>query len=164
MISIIIPVYNAEKYLGKCLDSILNQTYSDFEIIIVNDGSSDSSDSICKKYMLDEPRIQYIIQKNQGVSAARNTGIKRAKGEYLLFVDADDTIDSLMLKKMLESIEDKKSDMVYVGFEVLGNNLRNNDTQNLEECFEKKHGVMTNKEAIEHTITTIENKVFFGYE
>ena len=94
MISVIIPVYNGEKYLEECLDSILNQIYTNFEIIIVNDGSTDNSLKICRKYQKKDKRIRIINTENHGVSHARNIGIKESKGDYITFVDCDDKINS----------------------------------------------------------------------
>lgn len=104
-ISVILPVYNVEKYLEKCLDSILNQTFDDFELICIDDGSTDTSLSILEKYINIDNRITIIIQKNQGAGAARNKGIDIAKGKYLSFLDADDYIESTMLQKMYEQCE-----------------------------------------------------------
>ena len=92
LISIIIPFYNAEQYLAECLDSILGQTYGNLEIILVNDGSVDASREICRQYQEQDNRIVFIEQENAGVSAARNQGIGMASGEYVMFVDADDSI------------------------------------------------------------------------
>ena len=92
MVSIIVPVYNVEEYLRECVDSILNQTYSDVEVILVDDGSTDQSGNICDEYAKMDSRIKMIHKKNGGVSAARNTGIGEASGEYLMFVDSDDAI------------------------------------------------------------------------
>ena len=93
LISIIVPVYNVEKYLSKCLDSIINQTYKNLEIILIDDGSTDKSGEICDKYKNEDKRIIVIHQLNGGVSAARNTGIGVAKGRYILFIDSDDWIE-----------------------------------------------------------------------
>ncbi len=92
MISIIIPVYNTEKYLARCIDSVLASTYSYFEIILINDGSDDRSLEICREYGDRDSRIKVITQENQGVSAARNRGIKESSGEWIVFVDSDDVI------------------------------------------------------------------------
>ena len=83
MISIIIPVYNVEKYLRVCLDSVINQSYSDYEVILVDDGSTDSSPAICDEYCSKDSRFQVIHQENMGLASARNTGIRAAKGEFL---------------------------------------------------------------------------------
>ena len=90
MISIIVPVYNVEAYLPQCLDSLINQTYQDLEIICVNDGSTDGSLEILQKYQSKDKRIKVVSQKNQGLSGARNTGISQATGEWIMFVDSDD--------------------------------------------------------------------------
>lgn len=92
LISIIVPVYNAEKYLQKCLDSILEQTYQNLEIIIVNDGSTDNSGQICQEYEKKDSRIIYIEKENGGVSDTRNTGLDRMTGSYVTFVDSDDWV------------------------------------------------------------------------
>lgn len=93
MISIIVPVYNVEKYLSKCLDSLVRQTYRDIEIICVNDGSTDNSQEILEKYAATDERVVIVCQENQGLSGARNTGIDAARGEWIMFVDSDDWID-----------------------------------------------------------------------
>lgn len=102
-VSIIIPVYNVEKYLRKCLDSVVNQTCKDIEIIIINDGSTDNSLEICKEYSKNDPRIELIDKKNEGVSKARNTGLACATGEYVCFVDSDDWIELNMIEKLYNS-------------------------------------------------------------
>ena len=101
-ISIIVPVYNCAKYIKKCLDSLINQTFKNIEIILVNDGSTDNSEEIIQSY--DDNRIVYIKQKNQGPSAARNLGIDLAKGEYIGFVDSDDWIDADYYEKLYNAI------------------------------------------------------------
>lgn len=99
LISVIVPVYNSEKYLSECLDSILNQTMGDIEVIGVNDGSCDRSSEILLHYADQDSRIRFLSQKNQGVAAARNRGIKEARGKYLYFVDSDDTIAPMLCEK-----------------------------------------------------------------
>lgn len=104
LISIIVPVYNAEKYLEQCVDSIINQTYTNLEIILVNDGSKDSSRKICDNYAKNDSRIIVIHKANEGVSATRNRGIDIANGSYIMFVDSDDWIDSDMCEILLASL------------------------------------------------------------
>ena len=99
-ISIIVPVYNVEKYVKKCLESISNQTYKNIEIIIVNDGATDSSESICKEFVESEDRAKLYTKENGGLSSARNHGIKFATGKYVLFIDSDDYIDEGMVEEL----------------------------------------------------------------
>lgn len=122
MISIIIPVYNAEKYLEKCLDSILSQTYKDFEVLLINDGSQDNSKSICEKYQMEDKRFTLINKENGGPSSARNLGIKDAKGEYLSFIDSDDFISEDFYEKLVNSIEQNNSDIAFCKYVLFGGN------------------------------------------
>lgn len=115
LISVIIPVYNAEKYLGKCLDSIVRQDYRELEIIIVDDGSTDGSFSICKEYAANDKRIRLIHQENGGLVKARKSGITAATGDYIGFVDADDHIDTGMYSGLLKVIDKNMPDMVLFG-------------------------------------------------
>lgn len=110
-VSVIIPVYNAEVYLKSCIESIQNQTFKDIEIIIVNDGSTDNSLSICLDYAKTDNRIVVINKPNGGVSSARNAGIQVAKGEYIGFVDADDWIEPEMYESMYHQIKHDQSDI-----------------------------------------------------
>lgn len=114
-ISIIVPVYNCEKYIGTCIESIQGQTYQNLEIILVNDGSKDGSGEICRSYVVHDARIQYIEQENQGVSAARNHGIKKATGTFVMFVDADDTITNDACEKLAGHITEG-IDLILCGF------------------------------------------------
>lgn len=110
-ISVIIPVYNCEKYLSVCLDSVVLQTYNNLEIICVDDGSKDNSLKILKKYEQKDCRIKVITQKNQGQSAARNTGLKQATGDYISFIDADDWVSLSLYKKFVEKIKKTGADI-----------------------------------------------------
>lgn len=112
MISVIIPVYNAEKYLSKCIDSVLNQTYQDLEIILVNDGSTDDSEKILEKYRSRDSRIVIINKDNGGASTARNVGLDTAHGEYITFVDSDDTISPYYLEILHNCALNDGSDFV----------------------------------------------------
>lgn len=107
MISIVIPIYNAREHLPKCIESILEQGYSDFELLLINDGSTDNSLEICNKYAEEDKRIKVIAKKNGGVSSARNLGIENATGEHITFIDSDDVLSkdalSLMHKKTTEA-------------------------------------------------------------
>ena len=110
-ISVVFPVYNVQKYLRQSLDSLINQTFSDFEIICVNDGSTDSSLEILESYARLDSRIKIITQENRGLSGARNTGIKIATGEYILFVDSDDWLELDALEKLAVHVDKFKSDI-----------------------------------------------------
>lgn len=112
LISVIVPVYNGEKFIDQCINSITNQTLKDIEILIINDGSKDSTLDIIEKISKADSRIKIINQKNLGVSAARNNGISKARGKYIGFVDADDYIDKTMYEKMYEKAEEFNSDIV----------------------------------------------------
>ena len=112
MISIIIPVYNVSKYLRACLDSVINQTYKDLEIICINDGSTDDSLEILEEYANKDNRIIIIDKKNAGVSAARNDGIDKAKGEYLFCMDSDDYIDNNFIEVFYNNAKKNNSDLV----------------------------------------------------
>ena len=111
-VSVIIPVYNAEKYLHECLDSIVNQTLKEIEIICVNDGSTDNSLSILEEYRQKDNRITILTQENKGAGAARNAGLNIAKGEYLSFLDSDDYFDYTMLNKAYNKAVENNTDIV----------------------------------------------------
>lgn len=116
-ISIIVPVYNTEKYLHKCIDSILNQTFEDFELILVDDGSTDSSGAICDEYAKKDERIVVIHKENGGVSKARNVALDTAKGEYIGFVDSDDTINERMLEVLYNNLIESNAQVSVCGFD-----------------------------------------------
>ena len=100
LISIIVPVYKAEKHLSECIDSIISQTYENFELILIDDGSPDNSGKICDEYAEKDKRIRAIHKENGGVSSARNTGLDNASGEYITFIDSDDFVDKQYLEKL----------------------------------------------------------------
>lgn len=115
-ISIIVPVYNVESYINDCIESIINQVFKEFELILINDGSTDKSGEICDKYAENDNRIKVIHQINKGPGATRNLGIKLAKGEYIGFVDSDDTIDKEMYQEMYNLALKNKYDIVACGY------------------------------------------------
>lgn len=115
-VSIIVPIYNIEKYLRKCLDSIKAQTFTDFEVVMVNDGTPDSSAEIAREYVESDSRFRLINQENGGVGAARNTGLKNANGEYIVFVDGDDAIRENHLEKLTASAASCNPDIVCCGY------------------------------------------------
>ncbi len=111
LVSIIVPIYNVNKYLKRCLDSIINQDYANIEIILVDDGSTDNSGSICDYYKSKDPRIIVMHKQNEGVSIARNSGINIARGEYICFSDSDDLLQKNYVSLLLEGIVDNNADM-----------------------------------------------------
>lgn len=115
-VSVVVPVYNVELYLEKCINSILKQTYSDFEILLIDDGSTDHSGELCDRFAVLDKRIRVIHQKNEGLAEVRNIGIKNAKGSYILFVDSDDWIDQITIEKCLSIIEKYNADIVCFRF------------------------------------------------
>ena len=123
MISVIIPVYNVEKYLRECLDSVLRQTCSDFELLLIDDGSRDSSGKICDEYASKDSRISVIHKENGGVSAARNLGLQNAKGEWIAFVDADDVIADTYLEKLYNGIQEGDADVCLCKYNQLRENV-----------------------------------------
>lgn len=119
MISIIIPIYNAEDHLRKCIQSIIDQEYKNLEIILVNDGSTDSSKVICDEFRNIDSRIKVIHKENEGTSKTRQTGIEIAKGEYITFVDSDDYIHQEMYQRLIKEIQDKQADIIECGFNLV---------------------------------------------
>ena len=124
VLSIIIPVYNVEKYIYECLDSIIYQKncINDCEIILVNDGSTDSSGDICKKYAKKYKNIKYLSKKNGGLSDARNFGIENASGNYIWFIDSDDYIQKDCISKIVKAIKEKKTDVIVCQSKIVDDN------------------------------------------
>lgn len=119
LVSVLIPVYNTENYLNQCIDSVLNQTFSDFELILCNDGSTDNSGKICDDYRKIDERVQVIHKENEGNFAARRTLLEHATGKYVLFVDSDDWIASETLEKTVAFAEENQMDIVMFGHHVV---------------------------------------------
>lgn len=116
MISVIVPIYNVEKYLNRCIESIVNQTYRDLEIILVDDGSTDHCGEMCDDWVRKDERIKIIHKENGGLSDARNAGMKIANGNYIAFVDSDDWIDLFMYEHMMRIMNANQSEIVSCGF------------------------------------------------
>ena len=119
-VSIIVPIYNAEKYLKKCIDSLVNQTKKEIEIILINDGSTDNTENIIKEYK--DKRIKYFKNENQGIGKTRNFGIKKAKGNYIMFVDSDDYVELNACEELYKKAEKEKSDLVICDYYKVYNN------------------------------------------
>ena len=135
MISVIVPVYNVETYLEECLDSIQNQTYTDFEVLLVNDGSTDGSQAICERYCQADKRFRLINQSNQGQSVARNTGVAASRGEFIVFVDSDDVIKVNYLEELMKYMSDEV-DIVESKFTVNKNEFLAKNSKEIEILFE----------------------------
>lgn len=150
MISIIVPIYNVEKYLSKCIKSIINQTYKDLEIILVDDGSTDNSGKICDEFAIKDNRIKVIHKKNAGVSSARNQGLDKANGDYIAFVDSDDYIEKDMYEKMVNVMNKYDVDIVSCNYNHVNEKIEpffildkdeyiNNKTELIEKVFQYKN-------------------------
>lgn len=142
LISVIVPVYNVESYVAECIESIQNQTYMNLEIILVNDGSTDASGDICDQYAAYDERIQVIHKENAGVSAARDTGIESANGDYIGFVDSDDYIAPTMYEDMLKLMAEHDLDIIECTA------FRNNGDTNIEGCNDGSLEIFNRDEAL----------------
>lgn len=149
LVSIIIPVYNSELYLEKCLKSVTNQSLKDIEIIIINDGSTDNSRDIIERYAKNDKRIIFIDKENGGQSSARNSGLLKANGEYVAFIDSDDCVDENMIKDMYELCKSNKCDIAICDY----NMIFENDIQS------DKHNVFK----LTNEVVDIENMTGFEY-
>lgn len=163
LISIVVPVYNTEAYLKKCLDSIINQTYKNLEIILINDGSDDDSLEICREYEKKDKRIKVYNQKNKGVSYTRNKGIKLSSGKYIGFVDSDDIISLNMYEYLYKSITESNSKMSICDF------TRFSDSPLFEEVYKSKKlskitalkELLIDKEIASHVVDKLYLKTLF---
>ena len=153
-VSIIVPVYNAERTVGRCIESILNQEYTDFELLLVNDGSTDASGFLCDSYAAKDARIRVIHKKNGGVSAARNTALDLAQGTYLQFLDSDDWLTPDATSSLVRAAEDTGCDLIVADFyRVIGERV--SQKGDIDE-----DGVMTREEYAAHMM---ENPADFYY-
>ena len=154
MISIIIPVYNVAHYLEQCLESVINQTYNDWECILIDDGSKDNSGEICDKWGKIDSRFRIIHQINQGVSAARNRGIKESRGEYIVFIDSDDWVSPNYLKDMTDTFQ---SDLIVSG-------VIRHHSNNIESIYEpsQNHTFKLNNEGVRYLVDLNEKFLIFG--
>lgn len=153
--SIIVPVYNVENYLSKCIESIINQTNQEFELLLINDGTKDNSQKIIDTYVNKYPdKIQSFIKKNGGLSDTRNYGVERAKGEYIIFIDSDDYVDTHLLEKInAVIINDNKPDVI--GYSLKRVDLNNNE---LEIIKKPEFHLLSGKQAI---FNLVESKKIF---
>jgi len=157
-VSIIVPVYNTEKYLKKCLDSLVKQTLKDIEIIVVNDGTKDNSQIIIDKYVEKYPNlIKSYIKKNGGLSSARNYGLKYAKGEYIAFVDSDDWVEKNKYELMYKKAKEQNFDVVCCNFYSIYNNNVKIENLNIEENLLSKEEI---KNKMKHINIAVWNKIY----
>jgi glycosyltransferase involved in cell wall biosynthesis len=160
-ISVIVPIYNTEKFLNRCIESIINQTYKNVEIILVDDGSTDSCPEICDRYAKIDSRIKVIHKKNEGVAVARNSGLDIATGDYIGFVDSDDFINPNMYEKMLIVAIDEGADIVQCGYtntETTGNITRKIELK--EEIIVGRYNSSYHYAKGENTTNFVCNKLF----
>lgn len=122
-VSIVIPIYNAERYLEKCITTILQLSFKSYELILVNDGSKDNSLKICEKYAQQDKRVRILNQDNKGVSAARNSGMSVAEGDFIVFIDADDTISPRIMDGILSDVVSIDADICFWGYRIIGNGI-----------------------------------------
>ncbi len=150
LISVIIPVYNIEKYIAQCIESVQKQTYQNIEILVVNDGSPDRSAEIAEQYAINDKRIHIINKVNGGLSDARNIGIEQAKGKYIILVDGDDYVDSYMIEKMYNAMQESDSDLCICSVNVVDENH-----QMLEEDRQAtiQAGIYTKEQMLQKIIT-----------
>ena len=165
-LSIILPVFNVEKYLDRCIKSIIEGSYNDLEIIIVNDGSKDNSDSIIKKYLEKYKNITYIVKENGGLSHARNVGYIYAKGEYIAFFDSDDYIEKDMYEKLMGKVKDYKYDIVvsdlYIEYEETGKKVyvSSNILEEYRGLTDNVKDINIKKDIMEKIYIAVHNKIY----
>ena len=160
-ISVVVPIYNVENYLEKCLDCLLNQTLKDIRIICVNDGATDNSPEILKKYAEKDSRIEVVEKKNGGLSSARNAGLEKVKTEFVMFCDSDDYFSPKMCEKLLASIEKEKTDIAACGTEIVylaHDEMRESDRKYYRLEFHGKNYI--DDEIMLKTDVSVWNKVF----
>lgn len=155
-VSVILPIYNVEKYLENCVRSVQNQSYKNLEIILVDDGSTDKSGEICDRLAEDDNRIKVRHKKNGGLAAARNTGYREATGSYLMYIDSDDLIKESVIEKSVQALEREKSDVVIFGYEKV------DELGNILEICKWENVTYTNKQMVEKLYYTI-LEMSFGY-
>lgn len=159
LISVIVPVYNVEKYIRECLDSIVNQTYKNLQIILVDDGSTDNSGKICDEFAKKDSRITVVHQENQGAGAAKNAGLDLIKGEYFSIIDSDDYIDLSMYKIMVSLMEQYDSDIAQCLFKQVYTNktiIRQYST------LKKSCTVLTRQKYLQHFLSDWKFAVFWN--
>ena len=159
MVSVIIPVYNVEKYIREALDSVVNQTYTDLDIIIVDDGSTDHSGAICDEYAKKDSRIRVIHQENRGVGPSRNTALDIIRGQYVVFIDPDDAYRPSYINEMLQAIEKEDADIVVCKYLVCKTDGSLSNFNSSIIMPSAKSGILSRGDAI---IAFLDNRISFG--
>ena len=154
-ISVIIPVYNTEKYLAECVESVLNQTFTDYELILVDDGSTDGSGALCDSYAENDGRVKVIHKENGGASSARNAGLDIAKGNYIYFIDSDDHIEPEAFEKLITCAKESDADLVFYEADTFNDTGSNNAGGNYTHL-----GNYTPCSGLEMTARLLEKKQF----
>ena len=144
LVSIVVPIYNSEKYLNQCIESIVNQTYKKIEILLIDDGSTDNSYYVCEKWQKSDNRIKLIRKENEGLSVTRNLGTSKSSGDYVLYIDSDDWVSPALVETVVNAATKKKADMVVFRFVMV--NEDGNQKKMKSEPFEK---LLTSEECLE---------------
>ena len=161
LISIIVPVYNAQNYLPRCVQSLLAQTFSQIEIILIDDGSTDSSLDICRQLASTDPRITVYHQANMGVSAARNQGLLLASGDFIMFVDSDDYVDSTICQTLIEALESNPSALTaFCGYHFV--HSKNSIVTKTEQIIPKIANISSHKDFAKNYGSLLNNKIFLS--
>ena len=164
IVSVVIPVYNAQEGIKQCLDSLLNQTFKDYEIILLNDGSTDNTLEVIKSYASKNDCIRVIDKENEGVAKTRNKGIHLAKGEYIVFIDNDDFVDSDYLERFYNAIDQEQLDIVLGGYKRVNQDLKTLFKQDLTQSEWSKYIIVAPWARIYRTSFLIDNEIeFFDY-
>lgn len=158
--SIIIPIYNAEATLRRCLDSLVGQQFSDYELLLINDGSTDDSDAICREYANTYSCVRYFAKENGGVSSARNLGLEQAKGEYILFVDSDDYVADNYFAAISAAVKDTSPDLLLFGYCNLGDKSAEWSTGEFYESTETGVAKQVSSALRRYLFSSLWNKVF----
>lgn len=161
MISIIIPIYNSEKSLKRCVDSILAQTFSDFELLLIDDGSTDGSAAICDEYHVKDSRVKVYHKENGGVCSARNLGLSEAEGDYIGWVDSDDFIEADMYERLYKAIIENSSEAAYCDYRFNGKICEQPDMSNGKEAFFQRYLL---SQVSPLWITLVKKNVYDRYE
>lgn len=159
LVSVIVPVYKAEPYIRKCIDSILSQTFVDFELLLVDDGSPDNCGNICDEYVKKDARVQVFHQENGGVSKARNLGLEHAKGDYVCFIDSDDWVDASMLETLIGWEREQQTDLLFYGFQCETSTVYSDTMELLQQC----SGVYEGVNSIVEVCYLLEKNELFGW-